>query len=163
MQGMLVGWGILSPVSKLSGWAPGPVGDMATGARGWILWVSLAIMCADSLVSFLHMVAEYCTKVLPTRINSLIYAKNGSEDDKEDDYECETADRLVPMHWVIIGLCGSVFIGTVLVWIVFGNDGIKPWATFIGFVLGGLLSILGLVDSYSFSLPQFHNSSPTQS
>ncbi|KAF7320213.1 hypothetical protein MKEN_00805800 [Mycena kentingensis (nom. inval.)] len=51
--GMIVGWGILSPISKLSGWAPGPVGDMTNGARGWILWTSLAIMCSDSLVSLM--------------------------------------------------------------------------------------------------------------
>jgi hypothetical protein len=29
------------------------------------------------------------------------------------------------------------------VWAVFGAEGIKPWATLIGFVMGGLLSILG--------------------
>ncbi|KAG8686200.1 hypothetical protein FRC11_009356, partial [Ceratobasidium sp. 423] len=39
--GMIFGWGILSPLSKLNGWAPGPTGDMITGARGWILWVAL--------------------------------------------------------------------------------------------------------------------------
>lgn len=50
---MLVGWAVLSPLSKHAGWAPGPVGDMTSGARGWILWISLAIMCADSLVSLL--------------------------------------------------------------------------------------------------------------
>ncbi|KAK7463568.1 OPT superfamily [Stygiomarasmius scandens] len=52
--GMLVGWGILSPISKYADWAPGAVTDMTFGARGWILWVSLAIMCADSLVSSLQ-------------------------------------------------------------------------------------------------------------
>ena len=36
-QGMFVAWAILSPISKHNGWAPGPVGDMTTGARGW--WV----------------------------------------------------------------------------------------------------------------------------
>ena len=142
MQGMLVGWGVLSPLSKLSGWAPGAVGDMATGARGWILWVSLAIMCADSLVSLLPVAAEYVITLLPTRISYAMYSQLGGGADKKD-YECETEDRLVPIAWVVGGVCGSVVIGIILVWVVFGDEGIKPWATLIGFVMGGLLSILG--------------------
>ena len=134
-QGMLVGWGILSPVSKHAGWAPGPVGDMSSGARGWILWISLAIMCADSLVSLLPVIAEYFMKLFPTR------RANG--DKEEQDLECETEDRLVPFKWVGWGLGISIIVGTLLVWLVFGREGIKPWATLIGFVMGGLLSVLG--------------------
>ncbi|KAG2149094.1 OPT oligopeptide transporter protein-domain-containing protein [Suillus bovinus] len=138
--GMLVGWGILSPLSKYSGWAPGPVGDMSTGARGWILWISLAIMCADSFISLLPVVYEYCIKLV------VLYrpTKPGDNAETHEDFEVETADRLVPAKWVIYGLIGSIFVGTILVWIVFGNDGIKPWATLIGFMMGGLLSILGV-------------------
>ncbi|EGN98787.1 hypothetical protein SERLA73DRAFT_160452 [Serpula lacrymans var. lacrymans S7.3] len=135
--GMLVGWGILSPISKYSGWAPGPVGDMSTGARGWILWVSLAIMCSDSVVSLLPVVYESGMKLLRSSSIQL-------EDDQNKDHEVETEDRLVPIRWVVNGLLGSVIIGTLLVWMVFGNEGIKPWATLIGFVMGGLLSILGV-------------------
>ncbi|KAF7336671.1 OPT-domain-containing protein [Mycena venus] len=133
--GMLLGWGVLSPLSKLSGWAPGPVGDMTNGARGWILWTSLAIMCADSLVSLLPVVAEYVTGLFPRR---------GQEMHAKEDYDTETDDRLVPNSWVVGGLLVSVVVGTILVWIVFGDDGIKPWATLLGFALGGLLSILGV-------------------
>ena len=132
---MLVGWGILSPVSKHAGWAPGPVGDMSSGARGWILWISLAIMCADSLVSLLPVIAEYFMKLFPTR-----RANGGKE---EQDLECENEDRLVPIKWVGWGLGISIIVGTLLVWLVFGREGIKPWATLIGFVMGGLLSVLG--------------------
>lgn len=35
--GMLVGWAVLSPLSKHLGWAPGPVSSSTTGARGWIV------------------------------------------------------------------------------------------------------------------------------
>ena len=136
---MLVGWGILSPISKHQGWAPGPVGDMTNGARGWILWVSLAIMCADSLVSLIPVISEVIyKKVWKGAINL-----SDEDEDGGDSKEIETDDRLVPMKWVAWGLGGSVVFGTFLVWIVFGNEGIKPWATFIGFLLGGLLSILG--------------------
>jgi hypothetical protein len=51
LLGAVIGWGILSPLAKLSGWAPGPVSDWETGSKGWIVWVSLAIMLADAVVS----------------------------------------------------------------------------------------------------------------
>ncbi|KAL4062748.1 OPT oligopeptide transporter protein-domain-containing protein, partial [Scleroderma yunnanense] len=137
--GMLVGWGILSPLSKGLGWAPGPVGDMATGARGWILWVSLAIMCADSIVSLIPVGYSYLVELFSS------YQAHGRGDGViRENGEDETPDRLVPNRWVINGLVASILMGTLLVWWVFGNEGIKPWATLIGFVLGGLLSILGV-------------------
>ncbi|KAL9124438.1 MAG: hypothetical protein Q9217_006231 [Psora testacea] len=51
LLGAIIGWGILSPLAKSKGWAPGPVKDWTTGSKGWIVWVSLAIMLADSVVS----------------------------------------------------------------------------------------------------------------
>ncbi|KZT42258.1 oligopeptide transporter [Sistotremastrum suecicum HHB10207 ss-3] len=111
-MGMVVGWAFLSPLSRSVGWAPGPVGDMTTGARGWILWVALAVMCADN------------------------------EEVAEDDIE--TPHRLVPIRWVGWGLALSIVFGTLLVWIVFGSEGIKPWATVIGFLMGLVLSVLGV-------------------
>ncbi|KDQ59193.1 hypothetical protein JAAARDRAFT_33922 [Jaapia argillacea MUCL 33604] len=141
--GMLVGWGVLSPLSKLYGWAPGPVGDMTSGARGWILWTSLAIMCADSFISLLPVIAEFVDNQLRRR-RILLPRDGGSDDGDKEDNEVETEDRLVPNSWVLWGLGVSVVLGVALVWLVFGNEGIKPWATVIGFVLGGLLSILGV-------------------
>lgn len=51
LLGAIVGWGILSPLAKHRGWAPGPVSDWTTGSKGWIVWISLAVMLADSLIS----------------------------------------------------------------------------------------------------------------
>ncbi|RDX44005.1 oligopeptide transporter [Lentinus brumalis] len=137
--GMLVGWGILSPLSKYSGWAPGPVGDMTSGARGWILWVSLAIMCSDSLVSLVPVVAE----ILHTKVYLRLTGARSADADSKESKEVESDDRLVPTAWVLWGLAGSIVLGTVLVWAVFGDEGIKPWATLVGFIMGGLLSVLG--------------------
>lgn len=148
---MVVGWAILSPLSKLSGWAPGPVGDMANGARGWILWTSLGIMCTDSFVSLLPVVVDY--------INDFISKQRKdyqAVDGNTDAHETETDDRLVPMSWVLAGVTVSILIGIILVWIVFGHDGIKPWATALGFVLGGILSIIGCV--YPIRLRPVHPS-----
>jgi hypothetical protein len=139
-KGMVVGWGALSPLSKLSGWAPGPAGDMANGARGWILWTSLGIMCADSFISLIPVVADYVNDFI-SKDHSVV------GEDITNIHETETEDRLVPMSWVLTGVTTSVIIGTILVWVVFGHDGIKPWATILGFVLGGMLSIIGCVGS----------------
>lgn len=51
--GAILGWAVLGPLSQRQGWATGPVDDWKTGAQGWILWVSLAIMVADTVISFL--------------------------------------------------------------------------------------------------------------
>ncbi|KAL2258155.1 hypothetical protein VTK26DRAFT_8648 [Humicola hyalothermophila] len=51
LLGAFVGWAILSPLAKSKGWAPGPVDNWETGSKGWIVWVSLAIMLADAVVS----------------------------------------------------------------------------------------------------------------
>ncbi|EME83040.1 uncharacterized protein MYCFIDRAFT_215173 [Pseudocercospora fijiensis CIRAD86] len=51
LLGALLGWAVLSPLAKYKGWASGPVDDWNTGSKGWIVWVSLAIMLADAIVS----------------------------------------------------------------------------------------------------------------
>lgn len=50
--GAFLGWAILGPMAQHLGWATGPVGDWKTGSQGWILWISLTIMVADTVVSF---------------------------------------------------------------------------------------------------------------
>ena len=67
LLGTIIGWGVLSPIAKQKGWAPGHVDDWDKGSKGWIVWVSLAIMLADSVVSLgwlllrptLHYVSQY--------------------------------------------------------------------------------------------------------
>jgi membrane protease YdiL (CAAX protease family) len=197
---MIVGWAVLSPLSYYKGWAPGPVGDMTTGARGWILWTALAIMVADSVVSLLPIIREFMSKSLEVlrEKNKAAFGGNGAgrfgairlprtpltpafiapetdesrrrlheyDPDRPTDMsdelrdtdgegeegsgETETPDRLVPAKWVLSGLAGSIVLGTVLVWAVFGHEGIKPWATVVGFLFGGVLSLLGCVTK---SLP----------
>lgn len=56
--GAVIGWGILSPVAKARGWAPGPVDSWEDGSKAWIVWISLAIMLADSLVSLGWLLAK---------------------------------------------------------------------------------------------------------
>jgi len=55
LLGAIVGWAFLSPLAKHKGWAPGPVSDWETGSKGWIVWVSLAIMLVDAVVSLAYI------------------------------------------------------------------------------------------------------------
>ncbi|QRV74989.1 OPT oligopeptide transporter protein [Ceratobasidium sp. AG-Ba] len=136
-QGMVFGWGVLSPISKLNGWAPGPTGDMITGARGWILWVSLAIICANSFVSITPTIYRIGKSVYISIVSKRVTVV------EEDVPEDEPDSRLVPNNWVWGGLLVSTALGTILVWVVFGYEGIKPWATVLRFMIGGVLSHLG--------------------
>ncbi|KAJ5382372.1 hypothetical protein N7517_000283 [Penicillium concentricum] len=57
--GAVLGWGVLSPLAKTRGWAPGPVDSWEEeGSKAWIVWISLAIMLADSLVSLGWLVVK---------------------------------------------------------------------------------------------------------
>lgn len=155
--GMFVGWAVLSPISKNSGWAPGRVASTTDGARGWILWVALAIMIAESLVSLSPMVVEYFRHLF-TRVEeereraaeSAFVTHDSPYDAAErdayfdlppaddDEPEDEPPERLVPDSWVTSGLVASSVLCVVLVWIVFGKEGIHPWATALGLVLASV-------------------------
>lgn len=58
LLGAILGWGILSPLAKYKGWAPGSINDWENGSKGWIVWTSLAIMLADAVVSLGHLAAR---------------------------------------------------------------------------------------------------------
>lgn len=70
LLGAVVGWGVLSPLAKSKGWAPGPVSDWGSGSKGWIVWVSLAIMLADSVVSLIWLVLRPIIKHGPSYYES---------------------------------------------------------------------------------------------
>ncbi|ERS95008.1 hypothetical protein HMPREF1624_08497 [Sporothrix schenckii ATCC 58251] len=55
LLGAIMGWAVLSPLAKYRGWAPGPTEDWETGSKGWIVWISIAIMLADGIVSLGHV------------------------------------------------------------------------------------------------------------
>ncbi|ETS79156.1 hypothetical protein PFICI_09009 [Pestalotiopsis fici W106-1] len=71
LLGAVVGWGILSPLAKHMGWAPGPVSDWETGSKGWIVWVSLAIMLADSVVSLSYIAFRPLVQNAPSYVASV--------------------------------------------------------------------------------------------
>ncbi|KAK9801033.1 putative OPT oligopeptide transporter protein-domain-containing protein [Seiridium cardinale] len=71
LLGAIFGWAILSPLAKRMEWAPGPVNDWETGSKGWIVWVSLAIMLADSVVSLGYVAFRPLVQNVPSYIASI--------------------------------------------------------------------------------------------
>lgn len=51
LLGLIIGWGILSPLAKREEWAPGSTSDWDAGSRGWIAWIALVIMLSDALIN----------------------------------------------------------------------------------------------------------------
>jgi len=70
LLGAIIGWAILSPIAKHSGWAPGDVDDWETGSKGWIVWVSLAIMLADAVVNLGWLLLRPAFKYGPDWVRS---------------------------------------------------------------------------------------------
>ncbi|KAI1813487.1 OPT oligopeptide transporter protein-domain-containing protein [Poronia punctata] len=71
LLGAVIGWGILSPLAKYRGWAPGPIDDWETGSKGWIVWTSLAIMLADAVISLGYIAFRPLVEYGPSLIFSL--------------------------------------------------------------------------------------------
>lgn len=75
--GAVLGWGILSPLAKARGWAPGPVDSWEDGSKAWIVWVSLAIMLADSLVSLSWLVLKPTIHHAPKLVTAVVSSRAG--------------------------------------------------------------------------------------
>ena len=120
-------------------------------------------MIAESIISLLPVSASYMSRAIshhrrryscPKVFQSTLSPRESNitnddyfepqVDEEEDEQEHEPDHRLVPVSWVIWGLGGSAVLGVVLVWIVFGSDGIHPWATAVGLVLASVLSLIGV-------------------
>jgi hypothetical protein len=97
-------------------------------------------MIAESVISLLPIAISY-SETLVSRIQQARH--QGEAESKEED-ETEPPERLVPASWVGLGLLASSVLGIGLVWFIFGNEGIRPWATALGLMLASILSVLGV-------------------
>lgn len=162
--GAFIGWAILSPLAKHKNWAPGDVGDWKSGSRGWIVWISLAIMLTDSLISLGSVLLDYAVQhgLIPRPAQSHsgrgdYQALAHSDDDErprsssgllnptvKPDGEEEDAPphHLVPNKAVFIGLFLSGLLCIAATAIVFPF--VPLYATLAAFLLALLLSIMGV-------------------
>jgi OPT family oligopeptide transporter len=136
--GTVLGWGILAPLSKNQGWADGPIDDWKTGAQGWILWISLAVMISDSIVSFFVVTAQSIYRLY----------EGGQKRKSTTDSQKSAADLdsayLVDTKTVVIGLALSSILCIVTMVYLFGVKIVPIYSLVIAIVLTLFLSVLGV-------------------
>ncbi|KAK2748600.1 hypothetical protein FQN55_004153 [Onygenales sp. PD_40] len=168
LVGAILGWGILSPLAKNRGWASGPVDDWENGSKGWIVWVSLAIMLADSIISlgwlmlrpivthgpalFLKLqhnaVLKNSWRGLFNRSSQGDYtpihhqqpSPNPTHDDNDDD---APPSQLISTRTVLILLPLTLILNVICMHISFGNL-ITPALSILATFLALFLSIMGV-------------------
>lgn len=157
LLGAIIGWGILSPLAKNKGWAPGPVPDWTTGSKGWIVWISLAIMLADSLISLSWLVVRPTIAIARAYYPNLrdilrlnISPKQGYTpiSDASSTRKSHAEPDAPPSHLIsnrttIIGLILSLVICIVAIHISFPSLIPLP-LTLLALLLALLLSIMGV-------------------
>jgi len=55
LGGAVTAWAFLGPLAKSNGWTPGAITAWEGGAQGWLLWVAVGLMLAESLTSLVVM------------------------------------------------------------------------------------------------------------
>lgn len=158
--GAILGWGILAPLSKNLGWAPGEIDDWKTGAQGWILWISLAVMVSDSVVSFVVVTTQSAWKFYKQRYEYIeLKNKNVGVDQESEQarresiisrgaggYNDNEADpkHLVHANTVVIGLFVSSVICVLAMISLFGTRIVPVYSLVIAIILALFLSVLGV-------------------
>ncbi|PFH55406.1 hypothetical protein XA68_18400 [Ophiocordyceps unilateralis] len=171
--GAIIGWGILSPLAKFRGWAPGPVDDWQHGSKGWIVWISLAIMLVDAVISLCFVALR---SVVGIRFTSLLgctmlrlrgswnsfgrraaYHPLPSDEQQRQDpahivqstcgqdeqLKDAPADQRIDVRLVVAGLLASIFLCIGTVHAVFGNL-VPIYATIVAVLMALVLSIMGV-------------------
>ncbi|KAI8080101.1 OPT oligopeptide transporter protein-domain-containing protein [Gilbertella persicaria] len=144
LLGCVVGWGILSPMAYYAGWAPGPVDDWKTGSKGWILWISLGVMIAESCISLLIVLVKTIVKGVNQHIRYQDHESNTTETEEEEEKNDAPPHQQVP-HWVtVVGLIASTLSCIYLVRFVFGPDVLPLSMSLLAVFVAMFLSILGV-------------------
>lgn len=133
--GAIIGWGILSPLARKNDWAPGPISSMEDGARGWLIWVSIALLFGDAFVRALHAATKLFRGI--QRIQS--QAARQGDDTREpllspvrvsthsiDNVMLQRGqgrnDNLVSAQVILFWLLSSTGLCVACTWMVFGRD-----------------------------------------
>ncbi|KAJ5901865.1 hypothetical protein N7495_002393 [Penicillium taxi] len=167
--GAVLGWGILSPLAKHRGWAPGPVGSWEDGSKAWIVWISLSIMLADSIVSLGWLVIKPLVARCPKWIDHfrsswlgqrlhlsashsrshISYSALDSNHDLQSAHtgaveeEDAPPSQLISNRAVLIFLPLTLILNVVCMHFAFG-DIISPWLSSLATLIAVLLSVMGV-------------------
>ncbi|AGO13140.1 AaceriAFL016Cp [[Ashbya] aceris (nom. inval.)] len=169
MMGCVLGWGILAPLARHMGWVPpdADINDWEKGVQGWILWSSLAVMVADSVVGFIVLTVKATVKFvlidnkadalnsfLDDSIESMLLEEQRELDVKgesipvklvnaDQDHEVDSK-YLVRCTTVISGWIVSSLICVISMLYLFGKDCIPIYSLLLALLIAIFLSILGV-------------------
>ena len=109
LLGAIIAWGILGPLARRSGWAPGPIGDFESGAQGWVLWLSIGLMLAESLTAFTVVIIQQVLLPLTRGTSDRGRGRSPAGPDAEAEaVEVAPPSQLVPTSWWVSGVIGAV-------------------------------------------------------
>ena len=126
LAGAVFSWGILAPWVEQQGWVEGPTFSYSAGARGWILWVGVAIMVADAMTQ-LGMSWR-------TIINTFRGTANGGELQ-------DSSNEKIPNKWWLLGLLASTIFTAVVAKTVFD---VSPMLTVLAILLSSVLAAIAV-------------------
>ncbi|KAK9866588.1 hypothetical protein WJX84_002121 [Apatococcus fuscideae] len=141
LAGALLGWAWLGPAARQKGWAPGPI-TKQTGAAGWILWVSLAIMLGDSLTSLSILMCTSTWRIIQRQRNE----KSNRALQQETEDPCPPENR-VPTYWWVAGLVASAAFCTAVLVPMMGMPLYEPLAAVILALLVAVLAVRALGET----------------
>lgn len=147
--GAILGWGILAPLAKYLGWAPGRIDDWVNGGQGWILWLSLSVMIADSLVSFVVVTIKSLSGLRSASSRSVLETQPLLVSDEETQSSKTSSFIDVATHHLVsnrITIAGLVVSSAVCMWAVRSVFGllVSYYATAVAIILALFFSILGV-------------------
>jgi hypothetical protein len=156
--GAIVGWAILSPYAKRRGWAEGDVDDWQNGARGWIVWVSLAALLADASVQLSWFLLGPIWRLYLAKKDAARYCQVSQHDDASphqndpphssshghgQDNGHRPSQGTVISGWLGFAFLSSVVLCTLAVHAIFG--GLIPWYyTILAIALSLPMAIVGI-------------------
>lgn len=103
--GAILGWGVLGPIARWAGWAPGEILSFSNGPRGWILWPGVALMVCEALMSLALSWRTFLRAFKPASLSG-----NNSHFDSER----------IPNSWWMGGLAVGSLVTIVISSAVFG-------------------------------------------
>lgn len=128
LGGAILSWGIVGPLVRDLGWAPGAVMSYHDGIRGWILWPGVALMVGDALAGLALSWRSIVETLRPKKGKSQAAA-----------LETAPAGEQVPGWWFGAGLAATSVLTVTAAWFVFG---IAPWLTILAIAISALLSAI---------------------
>ena len=143
LVGALVGWGYLGPRARASGAAPGKIFDFERGAQGYVLWVAIALMVSEALMTLFLVTIDQVAAAAKAASSSPRSKGGGgaSSSSKGHDVEVAPPSQLVPTSWWLAGVVGATALCAAVVSPLFG---IPPYQIVVAVALSCLVAVLAV-------------------